>query len=148
MDSYSLTEARVLFELAQVETIEVVDLRRILDLDPGYLSRVLSRFERERLVTRSRSTTDARRQVVALTDAGRATQADLDARSAVSVGNLLDPVPDGGRRRLLGAMAAIQEVLSPGPAPTHGLIVLRQPVPGDLGWIVRRHGELYALSQG
>ncbi|GIF46700.1 MarR family transcriptional regulator with acetyltransferase activity [Asanoa ferruginea] len=144
--SYSLSEARVLFELAQADAVEVVDLRRGLGLDAGYLSRVLTRFETDGLLDRSRSAADGRRQVVALTEAGRAAARDIDARSRTEVGTLLEPLEEGQRRRLLGAMDAIQDVL--GPAPRSSLVVLRPPVAGDLGWIVRRHGELYATAHG
>ncbi|MDG4821261.1 helix-turn-helix domain-containing GNAT family N-acetyltransferase [Asanoa sp. WMMD1127] len=143
---YSLAEARVLFELAQADRVEVVDLRRSLGLDAGYLSRVLGRFESDGLAERARSASDGRRQVVSLTAAGRAAARDLDARSRSDVGALLEPLPDGQRRRLLGAMDAIEQVLDPAAPP--GLVVLRPPVAGDLGWIVRRHGELYAAAHG
>jgi DNA-binding MarR family transcriptional regulator/GNAT superfamily N-acetyltransferase len=158
---YSLSEARVLFELAQTDRAEVVDLRRTLGLDAGYLSRVLTRFESEGLAERSRSAADGRRQVVVLTDAGRAAADDLEERSRADIGTLLEPLAEGQRRRLLGAMEAIQQVLSPagpvgaagsvgsvGAAGSVGLVVLRPPVAGDLGWIVRRHGELYAGAHG
>ncbi|MEV4618593.1 helix-turn-helix domain-containing GNAT family N-acetyltransferase [Asanoa sp. NPDC049573] len=144
--SYSLSEARVLLELAQADAVEVVDLRRGLGLDAGYLSRVLSRFEADGLLALSRSAVDGRRQVVALTEAGRAAARDIDERSRTEVGTLLRPLEEGQRRRLLGAMDAIQEVL--GPAPRSSLVVLRPPAAGDLGWIVRRHGELYAAAHG
>src|SRR5918992_5262627 len=75
---YSLTEARVLFELAQAEQTEVAELRRALGLDAGYLSRILGRFEADGLATRARSSSDGRRQVVSLTDAGRAAFAAID----------------------------------------------------------------------
>jgi DNA-binding MarR family transcriptional regulator len=78
---YSLAEARVLFELAREEEAETTHLRRWLDIDAGYLSRLLARFEADGLVTRTRSPLDGRRQVIGLTGAGRAVQADLDARS-------------------------------------------------------------------
>lgn len=143
---FSLSEARVIFELAQADSREVVDLRRALGLDAGYLSRVLARFEGAGLVVRSRSETDGRRQVVALTAAGRETARDLDDRSRADVGTLLRPLEAARQRQLLGAMDAIQEALAPSAASR--LVVLRPPEPGDLGWIVRRHGELYAAAQG
>src|SRR5215469_14863739 len=80
---YSLTEARLLFELAQRDTSEVTDLRRTVDIDPGYLSRILARFESDGLISRQRSAVDGRRQVIQLTGAGRDAVAGLDARSAV-----------------------------------------------------------------
>src|ERR1700678_105885 len=86
---YSLTEARLLFELAQRDTSEVADLRRTVDIDPGYLSRILARFEADGLITRQRSAADARRQVIRLTDAGHSVIAGLDARSAAQTREML-----------------------------------------------------------
>jgi len=142
---YSLAEARILFELARGET-ETAHLRRWLDIDAGYLSRLLARFEADGLVTRTRSPLDGRRQVVGLTGAGRAVQADLDARSGAQIRALLGGLAPDGRRRLAGAMAGIQEII--GPAPPPAAFVLRPPVPGDLGWVVQRHGALYAAEYG
>src|SRR5689334_5604284 len=91
---YSLTEARVIFELGQRDQRDVADLRRSLDLDAGYLSRILSRFETDGLIRRGRSADDARRQVVALTDQGRTVQRDLDARSSGQISRILAELPD------------------------------------------------------
>jgi DNA-binding MarR family transcriptional regulator/GNAT superfamily N-acetyltransferase len=143
---YSLAEARVLFELAREEEAETARLRRWLDIDAGYLSRLLARFEADGLVTRTRSPLDGRRQVIGLTGAGRAVQADLDARSGAQIRALLAGLTPDGRRRLTGAMTSIQEMVGPPPPPA--AFVLRPPVPGDLGWVVQRHGALYAAEYG
>jgi len=131
---YSLAEARILFELAREKEAETAHLRRWLDIDAGYLSRLLARFEADGLVTRTRSPLDGRRQVIGLTGAGRAVQADLDARSGDQIRALLAGLTPDGRRRLTGAMASIREIV--GPAPPPAAFVLRPPVPGDLGWVV------------
>ncbi|WP_067823040.1 bifunctional helix-turn-helix transcriptional regulator/GNAT family N-acetyltransferase [Actinomadura kijaniata] len=138
---YSLTEARLLFELAQRDATEVADLRRALGLDPGYLSRMLARFETDGLVTRDRSPGDARRQVARLTARGREVFAMLDERSASEIRALLAGLSEADRRRLLGAMEAIRGIL--GDAPRPAAHTLREPRPGDLGWVVHRNGVLY-----
>ncbi len=121
-------------------------MRRWLDLDPGYLSRILARFEAGGLVRKSRSPADARRQVIGLTPAGRAVFARLDALSSDQIRGLLAPIPAGRRSRLTAAMASIREVLE--NAAAAATVVLRPPAPGDLGWVVQRNGALYAAEYG
>lgn len=139
---YSLTEARVFFELAHADAVEVVDLRRALGLDAGYVSRILARFSRDGYVSRERSAADGRRQVVRLTAAGRRVFAMLDERSSADMRTLLGRLDEAGQRRLLGAMLTIRELL--GDAAPHPAYVLRPPLPGELGWVVQRHGAIYA----
>ncbi len=141
---YSLTEARVLFELGRHPTHEVPALRTLLDLDAGYLSRILSRFETDGLVVRERAAGDARRQVVELTDRGQEVCRDLGARSDEQIGRILEGLPDDDQRRLVGAMETIEGLL--GDRPKAPAYVLRPPVVGDFGWIVQRHGVLYAAE--
>src|SRR5436305_4305482 len=107
----SLTEARVIFELAQRDETEVSALRRRLGLAAGYLSRILARFAADGLVDRSRSGADGRRQVIRLTPAGRSAYRLLDERSAAEIARMLDRLPTTDRRRLLHAMATIRGVL-------------------------------------
>ena len=143
---YSLTEARLLFELAQRDASEVADLRRAVDIDPGYLSRILTRFEADGLITRRRSAADARRQVIRLTRTGRSAVARLDARSARQTCDMLAGVRDDDKRRLLDAMHVITDVLTESPKPRGYL--LRAPQPGDLGWVVQRNAAVYAQEFG
>jgi DNA-binding MarR family transcriptional regulator/GNAT superfamily N-acetyltransferase len=143
---YSLTEARIIFELARQDEAEVAEMRRWLDLDAGYLSRILARFEADGLVRRSRSPGDGRRQVIALTQTGRAVFGRLDALSNEQIRGLLAPIPAGRRSRLTAAMAGIREILADTPAA--GTVVLRPPAPGDLGWVVQRNAALYAAEYG
>src|SRR5690606_2875578 len=112
---YSLTEARVIFELAQADRTESLDVRTRLGLDPGYLSRILARFEADGLVVRERSGTDSRRQVVRLTPAGREVYAMLDARSSDQVRALLDGLSEDEQSRVLESMAVIRSVLGGRP---------------------------------
>jgi DNA-binding MarR family transcriptional regulator/N-acetylglutamate synthase-like GNAT family acetyltransferase len=148
---YSLTEARVLFELAQSgETgrgeSEISALRRSLDIDAGYISRILARFEADGLITRRHSDSDARRRVIALTSAGEHVYRSLDQRSGEQIGELLDQLTEAEQQRLTAAMATIQEITEPRNRPA--TFVLRSPRPGDIGWVVQRNGALYAQEYG
>jgi DNA-binding MarR family transcriptional regulator/GNAT superfamily N-acetyltransferase len=143
---YSLTEARIIFELAREDRTEAGQLRRWLDIDAGYLSRILARFEADGIVSRSRSPQDARRQVIGLTSTGRAVFAKLDALSASQIRSLLAGLPAGRRAALLSAMAGIREALD--STPRGETLVLRAPGPGDLGWVVQRNAALYAAEYG
>jgi DNA-binding MarR family transcriptional regulator/N-acetylglutamate synthase-like GNAT family acetyltransferase len=144
--SHSLTEARVLYELGQVPETTASRLAQALELDAGHLSRVLSALEASGVVARRRSPDDGRRQMLSLTSAGRAAYAELDRRSAQQAAELLERLPPDAQGRLLGAMGTIEELLGDGreQAP----LVLRQPLPGEYGWVIQRHGALYAREYG
>lgn len=143
---FSLAEARVLFELAHRKQPTAAQLGPDLGLDAGYLSRILRGFERKALVRKTRSTEDGRERYLALTDAGRKAFARLDARSAAAVRTLVGICTPRDQRRLVAAMATIEHLLE--PARTSADVVLREVRPGDLGWIVHRHGALYAEEHG
>ena len=143
---YSLTEARIIFELANRGSMEVAELRSLLDIDAGYLSRILARFAKSGLATQERSKADGRRQVIQLTRRGRAAFKLLDTRSTEQVRTLLSGLGDEQQRRLVSAMKSIEEIFEPSPGPEP--YSLHQPGPGDLGWVVQRHGELYAQEYG
>jgi DNA-binding MarR family transcriptional regulator/GNAT superfamily N-acetyltransferase len=142
----TLTEARLVFDLAQRDRTEVTDLRATLALDAGYLSRLIGGLEERGLLKRTRSEADARRQVLSLTGRGRRKFELLDRRSAADVGALIEPLAPADRHRLVGAMAAIRDVLDPAEQPRS--FVLRPPEPGDYGWIVSFHGAAYAQEYG
>ena len=143
---YSLTEARVLYELTQADALDVGALRDAVAIDAGYLSRILARFEEKGLVRRGPSEEDARRRVVRLTARGRSVSGTLDRRSAEEIGALLSTLGDAEQRRLLGAMGAIRTALR--EDASRRSVVVREPGPGDLGWIVERHGAVYQQEYG
>jgi DNA-binding MarR family transcriptional regulator/GNAT superfamily N-acetyltransferase len=143
---YSLTEGRVLFELGTRDAAEVSALRDLLDLDPGYLSRILARFETDGLIYRERSAEDGRRQVVRLTDTGAQAYGMLDDRSAAEVRTMLAALTEEDRRRLVASMTTIRGLLD--PDDKREPYVIRPPRPGDLGWVVHRHGVIYSQEYG
>lgn len=142
---FSLTEARVLYELANRPGITASALGRDLGLDAGYLSRILQRFTQDGLLARAVSDADRRQSVLALTDAGRAAFAPLDARSREEVSALLARLPAPAQDAVVAAMGRIETLLGAAPAAPWRL---RAPVPGDIGWVVSRHGALYAEEYG
>lgn len=143
---YSLSEARVLYELEQQGVTEVTELRRRLDLDAGYASRLLSRLESRGVLTRERSETDARRQLIRLTEVGRSEQHSIEQLTIAQVGELLGQLSEEDQHRLLSSMQAITNLV--GEDSTSSTVVLRPPRAGDFGWVVQQHGALYAGEYG
>lgn len=143
---HSLTEVRVMYELAHRDGPSASDLVADLDLDPGYLSRLLKRLEKLGLLRREAATEDGRRRRLRLTPAGRRTYAKLDTLSSRQVADMLASLGDAGAERLVAAMATLRSLL--GDTAARGPIVLRQQRPGDIGWVIQRHGELYHREQG
>ena len=144
---FSLTEGRVLYELAHRDRPTATELARALDLDPGYLSRILREFERRGLLSRKPSEVDARQSHLALTRRGQDAFAPLNTRSRDEIGAMLTALPEADQPRLLEAMSTIETLLG-GGAPTRAPYLLRPPHAGDMGWVVHRHGVLYAQEYG
>jgi DNA-binding MarR family transcriptional regulator/GNAT superfamily N-acetyltransferase len=146
--AFSLAEMRVLYELAHREAPTASDLARDLGLDAGYLSRILRRFEARRYVTRTRSADDRRHSALHLTAKGRAAFAPLEQRTSDAVGAMIQHLGDGEQRQLAAAMGTITRLLDPEPARNRAPYVMRSHRPGDMGWVIQRHGELYAREWG
>src|SRR5487761_186658 len=144
--TFSLTEARVLYELAHRDRPTAGEIGATLGLDAGYLSRMLKVSPRRGLVTRTRSARDGRARYLALTAAGRRAFAPLDRGSQRAVAEMLRPLPDDGRRQLLAAMSTIERLLGD-EAPSKPITV-RQHRPGDIGWIIGTHARVYADEYG
>jgi len=144
---FSLAEARILYELAQRDGLAASAIGSELALDAGYLSRILQRLIRKGLVARARSATDARVRPLALAAKGRAAFAPLDRRAQGQVSKLLGTLSGAAQRQLIGAMRCIESLLSDNPPPV-GPCVLRTHRPGDMGWVIERHGALYAQEYG
>ena len=139
---FSLTEVRVLYELAHRQQVTAAELGEDLALDRGYLSRILQNFENQGWILVTPSPQDRRKQLLALTPKGRKSFAPLERRSSNEVAAMLSKISPAHQKSLLAAMEEIENVLAPGTADAPACS-LRQHRPGDMGWVVQRHGELY-----
>jgi len=149
---FSLTEGRVLYELAHKRESTAAAVAAALALDAGYLSRILSAFERKKLIAKTPSATDRRQSILTLTPLGRKAFAPLEARSNEQVGKMISALPEAKKRQLVDAMQTIETLLGAGGVEAERAkpsgYVLRPPQVGDLGWIVHRQGALYWQEWG
>jgi DNA-binding MarR family transcriptional regulator/GNAT superfamily N-acetyltransferase len=144
---FSLTEVRVLYELAHREKPTATELGKELGLDPGYLSRILRGFKKRGLVDKTPSEADGRQSLLSLTARGRKTFAPLNARSSNEVAAMLSKLSMVEQSRLIEAMHTIEGLLGARPEQKAPFL-LRPHQPGDMGWVVHRHGVLYAQEYG
>jgi len=148
---FGLAEARVLYELTQRDRPTATELAACLDLDPGYLSRILRGFAERGLVTRTPSPEDRRQSRLALTPKGRKAYAPLERRSHDDVAGMLGALPDADQERVLAAMGTIERLIGEPqqtPEAAQPAYVLRAPLTGEMGWVVARHAALYAQEYG
>jgi DNA-binding MarR family transcriptional regulator/ribosomal protein S18 acetylase RimI-like enzyme len=148
---FSLTEIRVLYELAHGDKLTATDIRNSLELDHGYLSRMLGAFEKRGLVEKTPSENDGRQSLLALTEEGWRQFAPIDQRTDEQVGAMLEKLPENEQRQLIGAMQAIEKLLGPAKETEDAAktpYLLRSHQPGDMGWIVHRQGVLYQQEHG
>jgi DNA-binding MarR family transcriptional regulator/GNAT superfamily N-acetyltransferase len=144
---FSLTEARVLYEIRQRESATATDIARDLGLDAGYLSRILRRFHKAGLIRKEVSSDDARQSFLSMTARGNNAFAPLERQTERQVGAVLTRLRVAERDRLVSAMRTVERLTTPAQ-PNKSEIILREPRPGDLGWVVGRHAELYAEEYG
>lgn len=143
---FSLAEVRILYELAHRGQLTASTLAKELALDPGYLSRIVRRLRQHDLIAAEASVSDRRQRLLTLTPHGRETFAPLQDRARAAVAVLLERLSPTDQERLVGAMRTIEQILDPQPAAVP--YILRPPHAGDLGWIVQRHGAVYAAEYG
>lgn len=146
--SYSLTEVRILFEIANNDTPTAARLSRELGLDAGYLSRILARFEGQGLADRVRSEQDGRQYLIRLTPEGRKLFSLLDQRSRDEIAEILNGLSEADQQKLLRAMHDIENILDKKSFKFSEVFILRSHQPGDMGWVTHRHGVLYDQEYG
>jgi DNA-binding MarR family transcriptional regulator/GNAT superfamily N-acetyltransferase len=142
---FSLTEARVLYEIGQRAGVTASEIGDELGLDAGYLSRMLGRFHKDGLIRKQVSPDDARQTLLSMTARGRKAFAPLEAHARTQVGAMLEQLPSDSQDRLVSAMSTVETLLARPPAQN---FILREPRAGDYGWIVTRHAVLYAQEYG
>lgn len=142
---FSLVQVRLMYELSNNDNLAASDLMEILKLDRGYLSRMITSLEEQNLITKTPDVSNGKRMVLALTTKGKQVEGELEQRSSSQVASLIAPLTDTDRRQLVRSMKHIEKLLTKDqPEPSY---ILRDPEPGDYGWIIHRHGALYADEQ-
>jgi DNA-binding MarR family transcriptional regulator/GNAT superfamily N-acetyltransferase len=145
---FTLAEARVLYELGTRDGLTATTIGEELGLDPGYLSRILRGFSAARLISRKRAAHDRRQVVLALTTQGRRAFQDLNSRSQERATQVLEGLGRSGQQRLISAVTGVEQLLSKTDPAESPIVIIRDQRPGDIGWAIAAHGELYATEFG
>ncbi len=145
---FSLAEARVLYEIGQRDKPTATDVARELGLDAGYLSRILKAFEVRGYIVRETSGSDGRQSLLSMTPRGRKAFAPIEAHTMAEVTAMLEALPDGTQHRITSAMQTIETLLDENAEAPRVPYILRPLQPGDMGWVVARHGTLYGREFG
>lgn len=147
---YSLAEGRILFEVYRAPNSTATAIAKQLAIDPGYLSRTLASFQTRGLIKRSVSQSDARQVLLNLTPRGTKAVAILNTRSRNEISAMLRSLPATAQSQLINAMQTIEGTLVPAVDSATNKVpyIIRPHQLGDLGWIVHRHGVLYAQEHG
>ncbi len=145
---FTLSEGRVLYELAHRDGLTASDLVQSLRLDPGYLSRILARFEKKKLLKRTPREEDRRQAALSLTAAGMTAFRQINKTSQDEIGAMVEGLDDGQLRRLTQSLAQVRRILARSRDDGPPLFVLRDHRVGDMGWIIHRQARLYAEEYG
>ncbi|MHA1907261.1 MAG: bifunctional helix-turn-helix transcriptional regulator/GNAT family N-acetyltransferase [Candidatus Thorarchaeota archaeon] len=144
---FPLSQARVIFELAQQDGTKSSDIARELGIDSGYLSRILTSFEKDGLISKEKSSSDSRKWILRLTSKGQEIFQDLNGRASEEIREMIEPLSCENQYRLVNAMRTIENLLNPKSHHTSSILI-RQPRAGDIGWIAHRHGVVYSDEYG
>ncbi|MFW9877449.1 MAG: GNAT family N-acetyltransferase, partial [Candidatus Thorarchaeota archaeon] len=140
---YSLTEVRIMFELNRLSSETASKLVKLLNLDPAYLSRILSSFEEKKLIKKKRSSKDMRKQLLSLTSEGKKLISNLQEKANEQIKALLGSLSEEEQNQLVNAMRTIKRILK-GETEKSKFYSIRSHRPGDIGYITYRHGVIYA----
>ena len=144
---FTLSQARVIYELGQYDQITATEIGQTLGMDAGYLSRIVRDLSQRGIVSKERSQTDGRQRLLTLSKTGQEAYKELSQRSQLDVGAMLDSLPEEGQRRLIDAMNEIERIVVK-PATNSPPYLLRPHQPGDIGWLIGQHGSYYSTTYG